>query len=47
MKLGPWASVSTKGVRRLLWKTGWMFYDMGRLNWEATGDISFVMMKGP
>jgi hypothetical protein len=46
MKLGPWAFVSTYGVRRLLWKMGWMFHDVGRSSCEATGDISFVMANG-
>jgi hypothetical protein len=30
VKLGLWAFVSTYGVRRLLWKMGWMFHEMGR-----------------
>ena len=47
VKLGPWAFVSIYGVRRLLWKMGWMFHEAGRSNWDATGDMSFVMVKGP
>jgi len=45
--LGLWAFVLTYGVRRLLWKTGWMFHDTGRSNCKATRDISFVMVNGP
>jgi hypothetical protein len=47
VKLGLWAFVSIYGVRRLLWKTGWMFHEAGRPNWDMTGDMSFVMVKGP
>jgi hypothetical protein len=47
VKLGPWAFILIYGVRRLLWKTGWMFHDTGRSNCKATGDISFVMVNGP
>jgi hypothetical protein len=25
---------------------GWMFHEAGRSNWDATGDTSFVMVKG-
>ena len=46
VKFGPCSLVSLYGVRRELWKTGWIFQDLGRRSRELVGVVVRIL-KGP
>ena len=46
VKFGPCSLVSLYGVRRELWKTGWIFQDLERRSQELVGVVVRIL-KGP
>ena len=43
---GPYASISLYGRRRSVWNTLWILMFEGRLSWNVTAEICFIILKG-